>query len=1227
MQKTFSTFRTVISLVSLLAVNPLLAATVTWSGAVNDIWSNSGNWSGGSPGPGNDIVFGDTDASAIPGPFGTPNNSVDSSIAIQSLKYSTIIGSHSTQIPLGSTLTVNGIVSTNVLVGTATDLGNTAVVYATMLGQGGLLVTNTNGAILVIQGSQTSGLIKRATLDMEGLDTFTAYVRQIRVGAESGGSSTPWYNRGAGTLTLAKTNHIFLASPVGTPGLFVAEGSGNSAVNIVNLGQTNAFFSDAGITVGGRKSDSGTLMSFNPAFTSPSALFRNLAGTGRQALWAIGDNIRQSGTSSGKSTGAIDFSNGTVDAQVSTIIVGRGPAGAGDTGTGTGTLTFGAGTIDTDALDIGVSANANITAGIGTLNVNGSGLLVVNTLMRLAVGSVSSGTLNINGGTVRANAITNAGGTITANIAMAGGTLVLTNAAGNVSAPILNFTMLDSTLTLPVTSGGTNIVATALSTSGTTTYNTINVLSLPAITGYPAQFPLISYGYFITSGGTDFQLGSLPAGSPPFTGYISNNFTTSTIDLVITGGPAPTQVLFWNGNVPGGNWDTTTANWRNASLVAAIYRQGDFVTFNDSASGTTTAALTTTLTPALLSISNVTKPYTFNGSGSIGGAVTLIKDGASTLTIANSGINTFSNGVSILGGKLQLSGSADRLPTGSTVTLADVAGAALDLNNVNQTIHHLEGGGSSGGNVTLGSGKLTVDGSGTYGGVISGTGMLIKTNPVATGTGGGTLVLSGASTYSGGTIIGGYTNTPVLAVANQTGSGTGTGFVRVLTNGTFVFGGSTGPGGSVAASTITNFGTVRIDRTDDFTFANIVAGPGAFQKYNTNTVTISTAQTYTGPTTITDGGLRISNAGALGTTDGTTEIQNSATAVLELTGGITLLEPLRVASKPGAAIGDVPHVNNISGNNTLASPMMLAQNGSLGWIFKATAGYLLIPVSNTPLDASQTSQTTTRPLWLRGDATGEWSGSIRDNIAPNAKISVRKDGPGTWILSGANTYTGPTVVSNGTLLVNGSLAASSAVTVEGGILGGSGVIGGPVTVNAAGTFAPGTSAGTLTINNSLILNGTTIMEVSDYGSDKVAGIGSLTLGGTLQVVVSGTLRGWEVFKLFSATSYSGDFAYALPDISPLSWDTTSVPVDGTLKVIGGSAPPPTIEPLTVSGTNLVVSVLTAPVGHYVLQSTTNLTPTVVWRNESTNDGTGGTLTLSVPIDPNKPQKFVRFWVY
>jgi autotransporter-associated beta strand protein len=734
---------------------------------------------------------------------------------------------------------------------------------------------------------------------------------------------------------------------------------------------------------------------------------------------------------------------------------------------------------------------------------------------------------------------------------------------------------------------------------------------------------------------------------------------------------------------------------------------GDLVTFNDAASGSTTVNLITSLTPNGLTVNNNTKSYTFNGSGSIDGSVGLTKDGPGELTIANSGNNTFSGGVNILGGTVRISGSADRLPTSATVTLADVASAALNLNNLNQTIQGLEGGGLVGGNVSMGSGSLTVWGGGTFGGVISGTGQLIKTNL----TTGGTLTLTNANTYSGGTIVGGFTANTTLEVENATGSGTGSGFVRVLTNGTFSIGAG-GAGGSIAAGVITNDGTVRVSRSDDIVFTNVIVGAGLLEVQDSATVVINGTNGHTGGTVVDRAKLLISNPGAVGS--GLVFTDNSNPGVLQLSNNITLANPLQFGSKPSAA-GQAPNIENVSGTNTLSGPITMTANGAIGWGVYATAGHLVISGSTLRILPSQTSQNTSRILNLRGAAVGEWSGNINDTLNSVTNVQVRKEDAGTWTLSGSNSYSGPTVINNGTLLVNGRIG-TGAVTVNSGTLGGTGVIQGPVTVlplpAVTASLSPGVSIGTLTISNDVSLFGTTVMEVSHAAADKVAGIRTLSLGGTLQVIVNGPLKGGEVFKLFEATNYTGDFVYELPTLpGSLGWDYASVPVDGTLKVTGTgppippvisgfspnsgsvgatviitgsfftgatnvtfnetrapdyavdsdtqitakvptgattgaisvttpdgtgtssssftvvSIPPPTIPPVTVSGNNLVVAVPTVVGGQYVLQSATNLTPAIYWRNEATNAGTGANVIFNVPIEAGKPQKFVRVWVY
>ncbi|HOX02740.1 MAG TPA: autotransporter-associated beta strand repeat-containing protein [Candidatus Paceibacterota bacterium] len=1180
------------ALLAAVLLNPIASAdTVSWTGAGgNDNWSTPGNWAGGAPEPGNAILFNDDDATGFPGLFGTPNNIVDVSVAIQSLKYgNTNQLFHTTQIPAGSVLSVEGTVNPVLMVGTGQDNGAAQTVYATVLGQGSLFVTNTAGIISVIQGSATAGA-KLATLDMEGLETFTAYVSQIRVAAENGGSSTPQYNRPNATLLLAKTN---LLSCAGNPGLLVSRTTGNGGTCDVRLGQENTILSDGGITVGGRKSVSSKL-SFNTiTFFSPRAVFRNLAGTGRQGTWIVGDEIEQTGTSSAAAVGSIDFTSGTVDALVDTIIVGRGSGTSGGQGSGTGTITFDAGVIDANTVNIGMQAVATGGPGRGTVNVNGTAQLVANGVLRLAAGGApSTGTLNINGGRVLAQAIENGGGEL-ADVSITAGVLVVTNSAGSPDRPLSSLTVTDGVLAFGVGEGSTNLHVVNFSDySGNRT--TIDILFLPPITGYPAQLPLIGYQAF-APGFNELALGNLPAATQAYTGYISNNAARSRIDLVITGGPAPVRALTWDGKVDG-KWDTATANWLHGGGSTA-YNQGDFVTFNDSASGVTAVDLTMDLAPLTLTIDNSAKSYTLAGPGSIGGEAALVKMGSGSLILGNSGANTFSGGVAISGGSLQLSGGADRLPTNSTVTLSNVPGAVLDLNGQDQAVAALDGGGALGGDVALGSATLTISGGGgVHAGAVSGGGAVVK-------SGSGTQVLAGANLYSGGTVVSGGT----LAVANASGSGTGSGGVLVETNGIFQIGDGVQPG-SVSAGAITNHGILRFNAAEDFTFGALVVGEGIVSKAGPNIVTLPAAQTYTNQTTITGGALRPAHPQAFGTTDGPTVIGNAPNARLELAGGIVLDEPLVLNQKQSAA-GNVPGIRNVSGTNTLSGPIELITGGSY-WIVHSDAGKLIVsgPAANTTTAG-------TRALWLSGDGDGEWNSGLTDGAGGNL-TQFRKDGAGTWVLDGVCTYSGTTVVSNGTLLVNTAIGGSG-VTVAGGVLGGRGSISSPVTVGVSGALAPGAGIGSLAVQNNLTLLGAAVMEVSSSGSDQVSGIQTLTLGGTLRVVAIGPLAGGEVFKLFSAASFADNFTtYDLPVLpSPLGWDYSSVPVDGTLRVTGGL---PKLE-VERSGDTLTFRWIEAGLK---LQAQTNSLSLGIrdnWHDYPGGSASGATAT----IDPANPAVFFR----
>lgn len=155
--------------------------------------------------------------------------------------------------------------------------------------------------------------------------------------------------------------------------------------------------------------------------------------------------------------------------------------------------------------------------------------------------------------------------------------------------------------------------------------------------------------------------------------------------------------------------------------------------------------------------------------------------------------------------------------------------------------------------------------------------------------------------------------------------------------------------------------------------------------------------------------------------------------------------------------------------------------------------------------------------------------------------SLTKSGAGSLILTGENTYRGPTTVNGGRLAVNGSL--TSAVTVnDSGTLGGSGRIA-ALQVNNGGTVAPGNSVGTLQVAGdvNLAAGSTYAVELTPTSSDRIVATGKATLGGgtvTLALENSPTLLsqqqaeslvGRQYNILQAAGGIQGQFGAVLPN--------------------------------------------------------------------------------------------------
>ncbi len=182
-----------------------------------------------------------------------------------------------------------------------------------------------------------------------------------------------------------------------------------------------------------------------------------------------------------------------------------------------------------------------------------------------------------------------------------------------------------------------------------------------------------------------------------------------------------------------------------------------------------------------------------------------------------------------------------------------------------------------------------------------------------------------------------------------------------------------------------------------------------------------------------------------------------------------------------------------------------------------------------------------------------------NNISGHGGLT--KQGIGTLVLTGNNSYAGPTLINQGLLAINGSV--TSDVTVQNaGVLGGSGTVG-SLTARSGGTVAPGNSIGTLNVarNVSFEPGSRYAVEVAPNGqSDRIQSNGSATIGGG-EVAVSlenstnllsqsevRSLLGQQYNILTAQQGISGRFDSVAPNYLFLGTGLTYQPNQVTLNV-------------------------------------------------------------------------------
>jgi autotransporter-associated beta strand protein len=312
------------------------------------------------------------------------------------------------------------------------------------------------------------------------------------------------------------------------------------------------------------------------------------------------------------------------------------------------------------------------------------------------------------------------------------------------------------------------------------------------------------------------------------------------------------------------------------------------------------------------------------------------------------------------------------------------------------------------------------------------------------------------------------------------------------------------------------------------------------------------------------GSLNIGNAGA-------------GTYTYNLNGGTLTVPQIRKAGAGG------------SGTFNFNGGTLKAAASSTTFMDGLTAAYVMAPGAS--IDTTNNDITITQALF-DGDGLGG---------------GLTKNGIGTLNLDGANSYTGPTIVTVGTL-------------------GGNGTIAGAVTVNSGASLAPGASIGTLTVNGNLTLNAgsTNVFEVDGTtpANDVVIAGAGVTYGGVLRVVPSGTLTVGQQFTLFSGAGAvnPGNFASVQSSNPGLVFGFTN----GVLTVVSTMATNPTNITYSVSGSTLTLS---WPADHtgWILQAQTNglnagLDPAGAWFDVG---GSGSSNTNVTTINPTNPTVFYR----
>jgi len=774
--------------------------------------------------------------------------------------------------------------------------------------------------------------------------------------------------------------------------------------------------------------------------------------------------------------------------------VGTGTLSLAGTNTYTGATTVNAGTLKVDFTGFGATPSNAINPA-STLVLNGGAFSVLGASTSATSSQTFNG-LNVNSGISSIAVNANSGGGTVLNL---GG--IARNLGGTV----------DFSLPAGIQSGSNGIVTSSGAIGG---WATVSGTDWATLSGSNIV-AVSSAGGYINDVWASGSNTTVTASSAPASGSVTNS-------LRFAAAGANTVTLSGTNTLTSGGILVTGSVGNNLSSIAGGILQGaagqDLVVIqNNTSNGLTISS----------AIQN-------NGS-----ATGLTKTGGGTLALTGS--NSYSGSTILVAGTLQV-GNNSALGSGTVVLNAGtvssdgatartllnpvVFGADMPLGNAVNN-----GALTFSGNVNMGGATrtLTVNSAVTLGGAVSNGGI--------TKTGAGMLTLSGSNSYTGATTV----SAGILAAAsaNSLPNYNVAGKVTVASSGTLALGYG-GPNdwtsgqvdGLLAGAALASGAGLAFDTTNlSGTYGSNIANAVSLTKLGANTLTLAGSNSYTGVTNINGGTLNVAAANALpgagnivfggGTlqysganqTDYSGRFANSGTTISIDTNGQTVTFGSNIVSsntgglsKSGSGTLVLTGSSAYTGVTTVNSGTLQVGNGTSGALPGASTvtvnggGTLAVNIANSGTFANPISMYVYSNPVATVSAVGSGTNTLSGNIAGTVYTTFNQSGSGLTILTGNNTYFGPTNITNGALMLGQQYAASGSpinVGVSNGLLFGANTIsiGG---LGGGGNVAlvNGTNAVALTSSNSYF---DTTYSGSLSGSNGTlikSGVGMLTLTGS-----------------------------------------------------------------------------------------------------------------------------------